>query len=249
MEDDKIAGSLREYNLSCYILSMTGADLKNARKASSWTQAQAAVRLGVTQAYLSMVERGDRAVSSELASRTIEVLEVPATALPLTEYQSHVRDAGFFQAMLGTLGYPGFAYLRGAARQNPAELLMEALDSDDLDSRVIEALAWLPLAYPHLNWGWLTANAKLRDRQNRLGFVVALARQAAERDGSSQLEQELGTRVAKLEPSRLAKEDTLCRESMTRAERTWLREHRPKLAEHWNLLTDLTVEQLDHVAV
>ena len=249
MEDDKIAGSLREYNQPCYILSMTGAELKSARKASSWTQAQAAVRLGVTQAYLSMVERGDRAVSSELASRTIEVLEVPATALPLTEYQSHVRDAGFFQAMLGTLGYPGFAYLRGAARQNPAELLMEALDSDDLDSRVIEALAWLPLAYPHLNWGWLTANAKLRDRQNRLGFVVALAGQAAERDGNSQLEQELTTRVAKLEPSRLAKEDTLCRESMTRAERAWLREHRPKLAEHWNLSTDLTVEQLNHVAV
>jgi transcriptional regulator with XRE-family HTH domain len=249
MEGDKIAGSLLEYNYPCYILSMTGAELKSARKASSWTQAQAALRLGVTQAYLSMIERGERAVSSELASRTVEVLEVPATALPLTEYQSHVRDAGFFQAMLGTLGYPGFAYLRGAARQNPAELLMEALDSDDLDSRVTEALAWLPLAYPHLNWGWLTANAKLRDRQNRLGFVVALARQAAERDGSSQLEQELGTRVAKLEPSRLAKEDTLCRESMTHAERTWLREHRPKLAEHWNLLTDLTVEQLDHVAV
>ena len=249
MEDDKIAGSLYEYNSPCYILSMTGAELKSARKASSWTQAQAAVRLGVTQAYLSMVERGERAVSSELASRTIEVLEVPATALPLTEYQSHVRDAGFFQAMLGTLGYPGFAYLRGAAQQNPAELLMEALDSDDLDSRVIEALAWLPLAYPHLNWGWLTANAKLRDRQNRLGFVVALARQAAQRDGRSQLEQELATRVAKLESSRLANEDTLCKESMTRAERAWLREHRPELAEHWNLLTDLTAEQLDHVAV
>jgi transcriptional regulator with XRE-family HTH domain len=228
---------------------MTGAELKSARKASSWTQAQAALRLGVTQAYLSMVERGERAVSSELASRAVEVFEVPATALPLTEYQSHIRDAGFFQAMLGTLGYPGFAYLRGSTRQNPTALLMEALDSDDLDSRVTEAMAWLPLAYPNLNWDWLTANAKLRDRQNRLGFVVALARQAAERDGSPQLEQELATRVAKLEPSRLAKEDTLCRESMTRAERAWLREHRPKLAEHWNLLTDLTVEQLDHVAV
>ncbi len=228
---------------------MTAAELKNARKASSWTQVQAAARFGVTQAYLSMVERGERAVSSDLASRAAEVFEVPATALPLPEYQTRAHDAGFFQAMLGSLGYPGFAYLRGLARQNPTELLMEALDSDDLDSRVTEAMAWLPLTYPHLNWDWLTANAKLRDRQNRLGFVVALARQAAERDGSSQLEQELATHVAKLEPSRLVKEDTLCRESMTRAERTWLREHRPKLAAHWNLLTDLTVEQLDHVAV
>ena len=228
---------------------MTGAELKNARKASSWTQVQAAAWFGVTQAYLSMVERGERAVSSELASRAVEVFEVPATALPLAEYRTRAHDAGFFQAMLGSLGYPGFAYLRGSARQNPTELLMEALDSDDLDSRVTEALAWLPLAYPRLNWDWLVANAKLRDRQNRLGFVVELARQAAKRAGSSLLEAELSARVAELEPSRLAKEDTLCRESMTRAERAWLREHRPKLAEHWNLLTDLTVEQLNHVAV
>jgi hypothetical protein len=147
------------------------------------------------------------------------------------------------------LGYPGFAYLRSSVRLNPVELLMEALDSDDLDSRVTEALAWLPLAYPHLDWDWLTANAKLRDRQNRLAYVVELARQAAEREGRSQLEKELATRVARLEASRLAKEDTLCRESITQAERAWLREHRPKSAEHWNLLTDLTVEQLDHVVL
>jgi transcriptional regulator with XRE-family HTH domain len=228
---------------------MTGVELKSARKASSWTQAQAATRLGVTQAYLSMVERGERAVSSELASRAVEVFEVSATALPLAEYQTRTRDAGFFQTMLGSLGYPGFAYLRSSVRLNPVELLMEALDSDDLDSRVTEALAWLPLAYPHLNWDWLTANAKLRDRQNRLGFVVELARQAAEKGGSSQVGEELAARVAKLEPSRLAKEDTLCKESMTRAERAWLRKHRPESAEHWNLLTDLTVEQLDHAVL
>jgi transcriptional regulator with XRE-family HTH domain len=228
---------------------MTGVELKSARKASSWTQAQAATRLGITQAYLSMVERGERAVSSELASRAVKVLEVSATALPLAEYQTRTRDAGFFQTMLGSLGYPGFAYLPSSVRLNPVELLMEALDSDDLDSRVTEALAWLPLAYPHLNWDWLTANAKLRDRQNRLGFVVELARQAAEKGGSSQVGEELAARVAKLESSRLAKEDTLCRESMTRAERTWLREHRPESAKHWNLLTDLTVEQLDHVVL
>jgi transcriptional regulator with XRE-family HTH domain len=228
---------------------MTGTELKNARKDSSWTQSQAAARLGVTQAYLSMVERGERAVSSELASRTVKLFEIPATALPLADYQSRDHSAGFFKTMLGNLGYPGFAYLRRSARRNPTEMLMAALDSDDLDSRVTEALAWLPLAYPQLNWDWLTANAKLRDRQNRLGFVVALARQAAERKGVSQLEHELAARIAKLEPSRLAREDTLCRESMTRSERAWLRERRSKLAEHWNLLTDLTVEQLDHVVL
>jgi hypothetical protein len=44
-----------------------------------------------------MVERGERVVSSELASRAVEVFEVPATALPLTEYSSRAHDAGFFQ--------------------------------------------------------------------------------------------------------------------------------------------------------
>ena len=73
-----------EYNSMCYIQYVTGDELKNARKASAWTQAQAAARLGVTQAYLSMVERGERAVSSELASKAVEVFDVPATALPLT---------------------------------------------------------------------------------------------------------------------------------------------------------------------
>jgi len=238
-----------KYNDMCYISYMTGDEFKNARKASAWTQTQAAARLGVTQAYLSMVERGERAVSSELAAKAVEVLAVPATALPLTQYQKRVHDAGFFQSMLGSLGYPGFAYIGGSVRLNPVELLMEALDSDDLDSRVAEALAWLPLAYPHLDWDWLTANAKLRDRQNRLGFVVELARQAAAREGRTRLEEELASRVARLESSRLAKEDTLCRESMTQSERAWLREHRPKLAEHWNLLTDLTVEQLDHAVL
>jgi transcriptional regulator with XRE-family HTH domain len=226
---------------------MTSAEFKNARKASSWTQSQAAVRLGVTQAYLSMVERGERAVSSELASRTIKLFGIPPTALPLLDVLSRNHNAAFFKSMLGNLGYPGFAYLRRSTQRNPAELLLAALDSNDLDSRVTEALPWLTLAFPDLNWDWLTANAKLRDRQNRLGFVVALAQQIAASKGDSQLEQGLAARIARLEPSRLAREDTLCRESMTRAERAWLRERRSKLAEHWNLLTDLTVEQLDHV--
>jgi len=226
---------------------MTGSELKNARKASSWTQVEAAERLGVTQAYLSMVERGERAVSDGLAVRAAEVFEVSATALPLADYQAGDWDTGFFQTILGSLGYPGFAYLRGSRRMNPAELLIAAIDSDDLDARVIEALAWLPLTCPQLDWDWLTANAKLRDRQNRLGFLVELARQAAERDGSSELEQQLASRIATLEPSRLAREDTLCKESMTQTERKWLRTHRSKSAKHWNLLTDLIVEQLDHL--
>lgn len=194
-----------------------------------------------------MVERCVRSVSAELSARVLEVMDLPATALPVGEYLRPGREHGFFQAALASLGYPGFACLGAGALRNPAEVLMAALDTDDLDARVTEALAWLPMEFPTMPWDWLTAQAKLADRQNRLGYVVELGRQAAGRTGKLQLEAELAARVAKLEPSRLAKEDTLCRESMTSAERGWLRVHRGKLADHWNLLTDLTVEQLSYV--
>jgi DNA-binding XRE family transcriptional regulator len=119
---------------------MTAAEFKCVRKASSWTQAQAAARLAGTQACLSMVERCERAVSHELASRAVKVFEVPATALPLAKYLRWTHDADFFQAMLGSLGYLGLVYLRGSVRLNLAELLMEAQDTDDLDARATEAL-------------------------------------------------------------------------------------------------------------
>jgi transcriptional regulator with XRE-family HTH domain len=53
---------------------MDGLALKDARLLSSWTQNDAAQKLGVTEAYLSMVERGNRPASPELASRALEVV-------------------------------------------------------------------------------------------------------------------------------------------------------------------------------
>jgi transcriptional regulator with XRE-family HTH domain len=214
--------------------------------AASWTQVIAAQRLGVTQAYLSMVENGGRAVSSSLASRAVAVLDVPATALPFGKDTPLSRDAASFKEALGALGYPGFAYLQGAIRMNPAEFLRQAVDADDLDSRVIEALPWVAFAYPNLNWEWLTLNAKAHDRQNRLGYVVEMAKQFAGRVNRTEVAFRLAKWEAVLERSRLAAEDTLCKESMTSAERKWLRQHRSREAAHWRLLTDLTVEQLDY---
>jgi transcriptional regulator with XRE-family HTH domain len=231
----------------CYIRGVNGADVKDARLALSLTQNDAALKLGVTQAYLSMIESGSRPVSMELALKALDVFQIPATALPLGNYKRGSRDEFSYKRALGTLGYSGFAYLRESVKSNPAALLMDALDSEDLDSRVIEALPWLPLAYPKLNWEWLMLNAKMRDRQNRLAFVVTLGREAAAKTNDVALEKTLAERVATLERSRLAVEDTLCKESMTQAERKWVRTHRTKAAKHWNLLTDLTLEQLDHV--
>ncbi|MBW8747889.1 MAG: helix-turn-helix transcriptional regulator [Acidobacteria bacterium] len=226
-------------------MKVTGKELKTARSIHRWTQVEAAEHLGVTQAYLSMVERGARPVSEEFALTALKVYALPPTARPIGP--GKLLGEGDFQRALGELGYPGFAYLRGGLQVNPAELLLLALDTEELDARVTEALPWLPFQFPEMDWEWLMTEVKLRDRQNRLAFVVQLAGEVAEAEGDSARAGSLGLKVSKLERSRLAMEDTLCKVSLSEAERRWLRSHRTKTAEHWNLLTDLKVEDLKHV--
>jgi hypothetical protein len=98
-----------------------------------------------------------------------------------------------------------------------------------------------------MDWEWLTRNAKLNDRQNRLGFVVALAEEFAEKTTDGLRKTGLSRQLAVIERSRLAREDTLSNDSMTQAERKWLRQNRPPKARHWNLLTDLDVKHLAYV--
>lgn len=215
---------------------------------SSLTQHDAASRLGVTQAYLSMVERGERPFSAELASRVVEVLQVPATFLPLGEYERQHRTELYFKQMLGALGYEGFAYILGGHAINPALLLMEAIDEEDLDARVVEALPWLMWHYPALDWKWLTREAKIHDRQNRLAFLATVAREVAVMRNQEERAADLAWQIHLLDPSRLATEDTLCQKSMTQAERRWLRVHASPSAKHWNLLSDLKADEVVHAS-
>jgi transcriptional regulator with XRE-family HTH domain len=223
---------------------MTGAALKSARLNSKWTQEEAASKLGLTQAYLSMVERGHRPVSSALAAHALKVFNLPPTALPLETEDSQTWNEDEFSADLGALGYPGFAYLRGKPKRNPAQLLFHSLNQSDLDARVVEALPWLTSRYVDMDWEWLMRNAKLNDRQNRLGFVVSLAAELANKAGDAGCSKKLAKYQALIDRSRLVREDTLCHDSMTQAERKWLRQNRPPEAAHWNLLTDLDVKHL-----
>jgi len=177
----------------------------------------------------------------------MNVFHLPPTALPLEADFPSTLDESAFKAELGALGYPGFSYLRGKSHYNPARLLFLALDQEDLDRRVVEALPWLAYKYPEMDWEWLTRNAKLNDRQNRTGFVVDLAEEYAEKMGDESRKKSLDQKKAVLERSRLAREDTLSNESMTQAERKWLRQNRPSKARHWNLLTDLDVRHLAYV--
>ena len=228
---------------------MTHEQMRAGRLKVAVTQLDAAKRLGVSQPYLSQLEKGERPIPPELARAAALLYRLPATVLPILEFvaQGAPADPDRLARQLAGLGYPGFAHLQGTA-ENPAAVLLEALVQDDLDVRLAEALPWVVLTYPDLDWSWLVREVKIRDVQNRLGFVVALARQlAATRPLLRKALEPISTVANELERSRLAREDTLCRESMTQAEREWLATTRSALARHWNLLTGLSADQLAHV--
>jgi len=226
---------------------MDGKILRETRQTKNWTQNEAARALGVTQAYVSMLETGYRPVSKPFVRKAVKVLDLPPTALPLP---SEVPAAPVISrkhnltADLAALGYPGFAYLRTNVKKNPAAVLLDALNQPDLDARVAEALPWLVLTYVDMDWDWLVRNTKVRDRQNRLGFAVSLAAEVAESKSENDRARKLQECLQLLERAQLAGEGTFCRDSMTQAERKRLREHRSAAAAHWNLLTDMKGEHL-----
>jgi len=229
---------------------MSGAELKGARLRAGWTQKRLARRLGVTQAYLSLMETGKRRVPAPVRRKVASAFGFPPTLLPLSvprDLDPAVAEARLEQG-LARLGYPALAYLaKPGRRRNPGELLLMALDVDDLDPRLAEALPWLLLEYEGLDGEELVARAKSADQQNRLGFTVSLALRVAERNpvfqnrtaGLQRLEEAL-------ERSRLAREDTYGRRETSERMHVWLRENRSPEAEHWNLLSDLKPEHLPY---
>lgn len=229
---------------------MTGGQLRAAREQKGWNQEQARLKLGVSQAYLSLLERGERRVPEKLALKAVRVYGLSEAFLPLKSDWDHApqSDGNNLASELAALGYPGLSHLRSNGRKkNPAELLLAALGKDNLDSRLVEALPWVVWKFPDLNWQWLINSAKVKDLQNRLGFVTSVARRLAELRCEHEKAALLAGQELVLERSRLMREDTLCHQSLTEAEKRWMRKSRPAEAKHWRLLTDLTPEQLNHV--
>ena len=106
-----------------------------------------------------------------------------------------------------------------------------------------EGLPWLLVTFADLDWDWLVDHAKLANVQNRLGFLVTLARELAEERSEVGAVNRFLAVEARLEDARLAKEDTLGG-TVTEAERRYLRDERPPAAAHWNLLTRLRADDL-----
>jgi hypothetical protein len=202
---------------------------------------QAARRWRVSQAYLSLMERGRRPVPDRVARLAVRSDQRLATGLAP---RLVLRKPADFERQLGSLGYPGFEYLADVRSvENPAAVVLAALCARDLPARVTEALPWVLLTYRHLDWDWLLDHVRLANGQNRLGFLVTLARQLAERRGNQAARTELERVEQRLEEARLVKEDSMG-SSLTRVERDHLRAVRPAVASHWNVLTSLDLERL-----
>lgn len=228
---------------------MDGTVLQNARKARGWTQAEAARRLGVSQPYVALLENGERVVPPRLMRKAVRLFRLdPGLLPPTSEDPSRVAQEDLARD-LSRLGYPGFAYLTGARLKNPAEVLLSALTALELESRLAEALPWLLLRYPELDAEWLVKQARLLNVTNRLGFVVDLARGVLELKGEtdSPRARSLDRLADALRLSRLDVEDTFG-QSLTEAERNWLRTNRSPQAHFWHLLSDWRPELLQFAA-
>lgn len=225
---------------------MDGSWLVTARKEKGWTQQEAAARLGVSQTYWSLLEHGRRPVSGRLFGRLRRHFTLPPTLAPLEPNRPVSTEPDKFAGTLAGLGYPGFSHLRPRRTTNPAPFLLAALRLSDLESRLAEALPWVAWRYWDLDWDWLLERARVDDLQNRLGFVVSLAKEVATRKGDDAAAAALAAVLERLERSRLVREDTFCRESMLSSERRWLTTARSDEAAHWNLLSDLSADRLPY---
>ena len=226
---------------------MLGRTLQTVREQRGLTQAEAANRLGVSQAYVALLEKGHRRVPPRLARKAVRVFKLSPVLLPLTNVPSNVR-ADKLARDLSRLGYPGFAYLKGGWLKNPGEVLLTALSQPHLDSRLVEALPWVLLNYSDLDTSWVVSQTRLLNRTNRLGFIVDLAKGVLEMKGEidSKRYRALSHLSESLRVSRLENEDTFFQQSLSETERDWLRTNRPREAEFWHLLTDWSPEFLQY---
>ena len=201
--------------------------LQQWRKRNDLTQVDAASLLGISQTYLSLLEKGARPLTPALRGRM-------QAASPQPAGDTH-------RAQLSALGYPAFAHVpRARPKPAPDTLLLSILTQADGDSRIVEALPWLIREYAaQMDFPWLVRQAKLHNLQNRLGFLLEI--------GGNPLPGQSAA-LRELERARLLHQDTLCWDSMPAATREWMLANRTPLAEHWNVLTRLEPENVRDAA-
>ncbi len=227
---------------------INGQKILESRKERGWEQLETAERLGVSQTYLSLLETDKRPITTKLARKAVEVFGLSEEVLPLEISLDDLVPANNndLAKEIGSIGYPPFAYLKAEQKKNPAEVLLSALKSDNLESRIAEALPWIVFNFPSMDWQTVIKIAKINDLQNRLGFIVNLAEKLAAKFKDDNKLNLLREKKLELTNSRLLREDTLCCNSLTEVEKKWLKNNRSKEAKIWRILTDLEIKHLNY---
>jgi transcriptional regulator with XRE-family HTH domain len=227
---------------------MNGEQLLKARLSRNWEQQATADKLKVSQPYLSLIEAGKRRVTEKLARRAVKVFNLPPTVLPVKSSSEVARSnsANRLASQIAALGYPKFSHLRKTEKVNPAAVLMSALEADDLDSRIVEALPWLIFNFSDLSWSRVINSAKLNDASNRLGFLISLAYALAKQSKDENKKELFKKLLLTLEKSRLVRDDSFRRKSLTDSEKAWLKRSRPKDARYWRILSNLSATHLNY---
>ena len=156
---------------------MNGEQILKERTSRNWEQLETAARLKVSQPYLSLIETGKRPETEILARRAIRLFKLPPTALPLQDVSelTTAKSEKLLASQLAGIGYPKFAHLKKSKKVNPAIILVSALEVDDLESRIVEALPWLIYRFSDMDWSKVIKIVKISDSQNRLGFLSVLS--------------------------------------------------------------------------
>ena len=155
---------------------MTGPELRDARKRQEWTQVDFAGKLGVSQGYVSLLESDRRDVPQHLLPKLVALLGLPASSSPSA--LGRIRSQAIARlAHSAPWDTPALPISPRSAVSTP-ELLVRTLRRKQVEARLVEALPWVLLRFPNVDWPWLVHHAKQHDLQNRLGFVVTIARGA-----------------------------------------------------------------------
>jgi hypothetical protein len=141
-----------------------------------------------------------------------------------------------------------FTEMEAEYQHDAGVVLMAALSCEKLDDRVVEALPWVVLRFEMLDWAWLVAEARRRQVQNRLGFVVGMALKVAAEGRVTTMERL--TRLSALEEElfecRLEKED-LKWVAVAPAQRAARKERRSRDAKQWGLFSEMQVDDLAYL--
>ena len=108
---------MTDYNKCVIVSPMKPSKFKSARLVKGWTQTQAAMHLGMTQAYLNFLENGKRRLTPELVRKATSVYGLSPELLPIGDaFAPAGTNDERLTELLAKLGYPGFVISARARR-------------------------------------------------------------------------------------------------------------------------------------